>query len=144
MPLPRTYRLAAAEINGNLRAGPAREREEPIPHGTAPRPGAGSSGPGPARRLPLGREEFVEGAPCGIPEGLQLRSGAEDVPARRAQDLGIGRTESAAQVRGGGALGAQARGQDGPADRRQVQLQSVSAEPTVAPTTRPTEPSEPS
>ncbi len=32
-------------------------------------------------RLPLGGEEFVEGAPRGIPEGLLLRSGAEDVPA---------------------------------------------------------------
>ncbi len=81
MPLPRTYRQAAAEINGNLRAGQFGNGKSAVPERDSPRPGSGSSGPGPVWRLPLGGEEFVEGAPRGIPEGLLLRSGAEDVPA---------------------------------------------------------------
>jgi len=52
-----------------------------VPKRDSLRPGSVSFGPGPVWRLPLGGEEFVEGAPRGIPECLLLRSGAEDVPA---------------------------------------------------------------
>ena len=81
MPLPRTYRQAAAEINGNLRAGPLGNGKAQSPGRGSPRPGSVGSGPGPVWPPPLGGEEFVEGTPRGIPEILLLRSGAEDVPA---------------------------------------------------------------
>ncbi len=107
-----------------------RRNREPAPGaGTLPgEPGrlvsrTGGSRSGTARAFPSGCEEFVERAPCGIPQGGRLGPGAEDVPARGGQDLGIRRTERAPQVRGRGALGTQAGGQDGPADRCEVKIQ---------------------
>ena len=78
--------------------------------------------PSGARRT-LAGAEFVEGAACGVAQVLNPRSGAENFPAGGAKHLGVGAAEGAAQVRGGGSLRAQARGQDRPADRCQIQAE---------------------